>query len=30
MPLLFISYVAEDTDVVEPLTGALEAAGYRT
>jgi hypothetical protein len=30
MPLLFISYVAEDIDVVEPLAGALEAAGYRT
>jgi hypothetical protein len=30
MPPLFISYVAEDTDVVELLAGALEATGYWT
>jgi len=30
MPHLFMSYVGEDADVVEPLAQALEAAGYRT
>lgn len=30
MPDIFLSYVGEDADVVEPLAQALEAAGYTT